>query len=62
MDKPECQLSGRDGNVFNIIGIVCRTLRLAGQPDKAIEFSTKAFAAKSYNEVLILCEEYVDVG
>ncbi len=56
-----CRLVGTDGNVFAIIGRVQRTLRAAGQPERAEAFVRRAFQAKSYDEVLALCLEYVDV-
>jgi hypothetical protein len=59
--KPECVLVGTDGNVFSIIGKVSRTLKRAGQGDAAAEFSRRAMDAGSYDEVLRLCFEYVDV-
>ncbi len=58
---PACRLVGTDGNVFAIIGRVQRSLRAAGQPERAEAFVTRAFQAKSYDEVLVLCLEYVDV-
>lgn len=60
--KPKCKLIGEDGNVFNIIGLVSAALKKAGQPDKAKEFTSKAFAAQSYDHVLTLAEEYVEVA
>ena len=59
--KPVCKLIGTDGNVFSIIGRVRRALREAGQDDRAREFVEKAFRSRSYDEVLQLCLEYVDV-
>lgn len=59
--KPPCRLVGTDGNVFSIIGRVRQALREAGQGDRAGEFVRKAFGAKSYDEVLALCADYVDV-
>ena len=59
--KPACKLVGTDGNVFAIIGRVRRTLREAGQDERASEFVKRAFAARSYDEVLGLCWEYVEV-
>lgn len=60
-DKPECQLTGSDGNVFMIIGKVSVTLKRAGMSDEASEFKSKATKCKSYEDVLALCEDYVDV-
>ena len=61
MDKPVCKLTGVDGNVFVIIGKVSGTLRRAGLPDQAKEFAEKAMGSGSYDEVLRLCFEYVEV-
>lgn len=61
MSKPTVQLVGEDGNVFAIIGRVAKTLKRAGQPEKAQEFRDKAMQAGSYDEVLRLCMDYVEV-
>jgi len=62
VEKPECQLTGQDGNVFSIIGRVSKTLKKAGMPEKAKEFTEKAFKSGSYDEVLRLCSDYVEVA
>lgn len=59
--KPQCQLAGIDGNVFNIIGTVSKALKKAGLNDEAKEFSDKAMQQESYDDVLRLCFEYVNV-
>ena len=59
--KPPCKLIGEDGNVFNIIGKVCSTLKQYGMTDQAEEFKIKAFACHSYDEVLRLVMDYVTV-
>ena len=59
--RPPCRLIGTDGNVFAIIGSVRQALRDAGQPERASEFVRRAFAAGSYDAVLQLCFEYVEV-
>lgn len=61
-EKPVCKLVGEDGNVFNIIALVRRALRNAGQQDAAEEFVRRAYACKSYDEVLRLVVTYVDVA
>lgn len=60
-NRPACQLTGEDGNVFAIIGRVKGALRGAGQPEKVQEFVTRAFACPSYGAVLELCSEYVRI-
>ena len=62
LGKPFVQLTGEDGNVFSIIGRVSGALRKAKLPDKAKEFTDKAFGAGSYNEVLRLAMTYCDVS
>jgi hypothetical protein len=59
--KPRCRLVGTDGNVFAILGTVKRALERAGQRERASEFVAKAMRSKSYDDVLALCFEYVDV-
>ena len=62
MDKPKCKLSGKDGNVFSIIGEVCQSLRRNKQADKATEFANKAMKeCVNYDQVLALCFDYVNV-
>jgi hypothetical protein len=60
LPKPRCRLIGGDGNVFHVIGRVRAALRNAGQTERARDFTERAFAAKSYDEVLAMLHEYVD--
>jgi hypothetical protein len=59
--KPRVRLVGKDGNAVHLIGVVRRALKNAGQIERAHEFVRRAWAAKSYDEVLCLCMEYADV-
>ena len=59
--RPTCQLTGTDGNVFAIIGRVRQALLDAGEEDRARAFVEQAFRAGSYDEVLRLCMEFVEV-
>lgn len=59
---PKVKLTGTDGNAFAIIGKVSKALKKAGLKDKADEFVKRAFSAGSYDEVLQLCCEYVEVS
>lgn len=54
-------LTGEDGNVFNIIGLVSAALCDAGQDDVAAEFRARAFGAHSYDEVLSVVLEFCEV-
>jgi hypothetical protein len=59
-EKPVCRLIGEDGNVFNIISRVSKVLRKEVSEEKAKEFREKAIACHSYDEVLGLCDDYVE--
>jgi hypothetical protein len=59
--RPPCRLIGTDGNVYSIIGRVKRALEQDGLQDRAREFVKRAFGSHSYDEVLALCLEYVEV-
>jgi hypothetical protein len=55
------QLTGGDGNVFAIIGTVARALRRQVSADAATAFTNAATACGSYDEVLNLTMNTVDV-
>lgn len=58
----DVRLTGTDGNVFSVIGNVSRALRRAGHPETATEFSTAAMSCESYDAVLRLAMQTVDVS
>ena len=61
-EKPDCELIGKDGNVFNLMGIAARTLR---QNDMAAEAQEMLDRIKSqagnYYEALGIIGEYVNI-
>jgi len=59
--KPQCKLSGTDGNVFALAGRVAVALKRAKQPDKAEEMYARLRQCPSYDASLQLFMEYVDV-
>jgi hypothetical protein len=62
--KPVCRLTGTDGNVYTVIGAVVKALersKLKNGYELAANFQRKAFTADSYDAVLQLCSEYVEV-
>ena len=61
MKKPQCELIGEDSNVFFIIGRVIKTLRRAGLNEQADEFNSKYKDCQSYDEVLQLSMDYVEI-
>jgi hypothetical protein len=58
---PKCKLIGTDGDMFFLIGWVWETLRSAGLQDRAKEFYERSMNCVSYDDVLQLCFEFVDV-
>ena len=59
--KPKCKLVGKDGNIFNLMGIASRTLKEAGLKEKADEMIQRITKSKSYDEALGIIMEYVEV-
>jgi N-formylglutamate amidohydrolase len=60
--KPRCRLIGENGNIFNLMGIVSKTLKEAGESEKAEEMIQRITnQAKSYDEALAMLMEYVDI-
>lgn len=55
------ELIGRDGNIFNLMGLVTRALRRNGRGDLVAEFTKAVTDSKSYDEALCVIMEYVIV-
>ena len=55
------QLTGEDGNVFNLCGIVCKELKRNGYREEAKEVANRLFGSDSYNDALNLFSEYVEI-
>lgn len=58
--KPKCKLVGKNGNIFNLVGLASKALRKAGQNDKCGEMQQRVFSSKSYTEALAVLCEYVE--
>lgn len=59
--KPKCKLIGEDGNVFNLMAIVDRTLRKNGMKKESEECMNRIYQCGSYDEALQIMMEYVEV-
>ncbi len=57
--KPQMQLLGMDGNIFNILGNASRLLKENGLEAQAKEMFERATAAGSYEKALAIISEYV---
>ena len=61
-EKPDCELIGQDGNIFNLMGIASRTLRENGMGAEAREMSERIHSqAGSYSDALNIIGEYVNI-
>ena len=61
-EKPRCALIGKDGNIFNLMGIASRTLKTNGMKEEAKEMVEKiTTTAKSYDEALMIISDYVEI-
>ena len=60
--KPDCELIGQDGNIFNLMGIASRTLRDNDMNDQATEMIKRIqTGAKDYYDALNIIGEYVNI-
>lgn len=59
--KPECNLIGFDGNIFNLIGLASKALKKEGMNEYADEMSKRCFSSGSYYEALNIIGEYVRI-
>lgn len=59
--KPIAKLIGKDGNVFNLIGICSKALKNAGQETDAKVIFEKIKNCKSYSEAFAIMSEYCDI-
>ena len=61
--KPDCELIGQDGNIFNLIGIASRTLRRSGMSEQAAEMQERIMHGDcpSYDAALGIIGEYVNI-
>ena len=59
--KPDCPLIGRDGNIHNLLGIACQTLREHGMEDQAREMFQRVTQCQSYDSALNIIGDYVNI-
>ncbi len=56
-----CQLTGEDGNIFNLLAIARNALRRGGRTDLIEPLTKDVTSSKSYDEALAHIMEYVTV-
>lgn len=59
--KPECKLIGEDGNIFNLLAIVRRTLLINNMYNESVEVVRRVTSSESYDEALRIIGEYVEI-
>lgn len=59
--KPKAKVLGKDGNVFNIMGICSQALKKAGQKENADKMTNEVIGSKSYHEALAIMGNYCDL-
>ncbi len=59
--KPDCELIGQDGNIFNLMGIASHTLKQNGMADEAKEMCSRVTSSGSYCEALNIICDYVNI-
>lgn len=59
--KPDCPLIGRDGNIFNLMGLASQTLRRNGMKEEAEEMCERIRASGNYDKALSIIGEYVNI-
>ena len=59
--KPDCPLIGRDGNIYNLLGIAGQTLREHGMEQQATEMFNRITQCQSYDSALSIIGDYVNI-
>ena len=59
--KPDCELIGQDGTIFNRMGIASHTLKQNGMADEAKEMCSRVTSSGSYCEALNIIGDYVNI-
>lgn len=58
---PYCALIGKDGNIFNLMGIASHTLKQNGMADEAEMMCARIRGAENYCKALNIIGEYVNI-
>ena len=62
--RPSCPFAGKNGNIFNLIGLASRVLRKNGMTAELKEMQDRIMRGdcRSYEEALGIIGEYVETG
>jgi len=62
VEKTKIKLVGKDGNIFNLVGLAAKALRRDGKPEHAEVLLKEVWNCGSYDEALQTIMEYCDVS
>lgn len=60
-EKPDCELLGKDGNIFNLLTLANSALRDNGQYDDCNELTDKVVDSMGYYDALSIISDYVNI-
>jgi len=60
-DKPKLELTGQDGNAFNILGLARRTAKKSEWTQEEIDAFLHEATSGNYDHLLQTCMRYFDV-
>jgi single-stranded DNA-binding protein len=61
MKKPKAKVTGKDGNVFNVLSICSKALRDSGQESQIKDMTSNVMNCSSYEEALKIMNEYCEL-
>lgn len=59
--KPKCKLIGEDGNIFFLMARASKCLKKHGFHEEAKEMMSKVTKCHSYDEALLVLDNYVEI-
>ena len=60
-EKPDCELIGQNGNIYNLMGIAYRTLRENSMEEQAKKMFERVTSCNNYYKALAIIGEYVNI-
>lgn len=59
--KPDCELIGQDGNIFNLLGLASCALKENGMAEQAQQMWSRVRQCQSYDSALGIISDYVNI-
>ena len=59
--KPDCEIIGQNGNIYNLMGIAYRTLRENSMEEQAKKMFERVTNCNNYYKALAIIGEYVNI-